>query len=361
MRYLVIIFSLFLVGCPKERTAAQPAAPIGTGANVSSATAHANAAQTAAGSAEAERLGKVRANIDAAAVAPNIDSAPVAVNELTVAQARLADVAPDPAEVAAAAERRALVEAGRAEEARAAAQVAAADGKRDATRIRELEDEAMRLQAERDRIAAEFVAQAERNRIENQKAIDAALAQAAAAEDARKDAVRKKQIVLLNWIGALAIVAAGAIVGIGGMFAGFSLPVIKRLVPASACCCLVGLFVFAAAQFIASRWFWPVMGGGTVLALLGGGAYLYRSERAKQKAAQKAAVADATRPVLDAAYESGTAKLTEVAAQLKSDGSATVQDLLDAIVFKPLSDATKGTSVQAAVHLMRAEEKGAAL
>lgn len=194
---LLAIACLLLAGCPKDHPVAQPAAPLGSGEQVAASAQASNAAQAAADTASSERLAKVRANVDAAAAAPNIEAAPVAVNELTVAQGRLSDVQPDSAEVAAAAERRALVEAGKAEEARANALAAAKAGEQASARIRQLEAEAATLRAERDRIAADFAAQAERNRIENQKAIDAALAKAAAAEAARNDAVRKKQIVML--------------------------------------------------------------------------------------------------------------------------------------------------------------------
>ena len=358
MRPLLAIAALILAGC-QVQPVAKPAAPLGAGEQIAAAQHGADTATTAAQTAETDRLSKLRANVDAAAAAPNIEAAPVAVNELTVARGRLSDVRPDAAEVAAAAERRALVESGRAEEARRSALAAAEAGKRDAAVIAELRATAAKLAAERDKLAADLIAIAEHNRIENQKAIESALAQAAAAEDARNDAVKKHQVVMLNWVGAVFTVLAGAVIGIGGMFAGWTLPMLKRLIPSAAACGIVALFAFAAAQFLASRYFWPVMGGGAGGVLILVGAYLYRSERSKQSAAQKAAVMDATRPILDKAYEGGTAKLADVAMQLKADGSATVQDLLDAVVFDPLSAATKNTPIQATVHLMRAEEKGA--
>ena len=154
MRLLPIVL-LALAGCVAQPVS-KPAAPAGAGEQVVTAQTVASNAEAAAKDAERERLERLRANVDAAAAAPNIEAAPVAVNELTVAQGRLSDITPDPQEQAAAAERRALVEAGRAEEARQNALAAAEAGKQAAARIRALEDEAAILRAERDKLTAEL-------------------------------------------------------------------------------------------------------------------------------------------------------------------------------------------------------------
>ena len=98
---------VMLGGCASPHPQAKPSVP-------PSVTAPdpkpANDAQAATDAAAQDRLSKLSANVNAAATAPNIEASPVAVNELTVAQGRLSDVKPDPVEVAAAAERRALVD-----------------------------------------------------------------------------------------------------------------------------------------------------------------------------------------------------------------------------------------------------------
>ena len=190
---LLPIALLALAGCVAQPVS-KPAAPVGACEQIGSAQTDASNADAAAKAAEKERLEKLRANVDAAATAPNIEAAPVAVNELTVAQGRLADVKPDANEVAAAAERRALVESGRADEARQNALAAAEAGKRDAALIAELRATAARLAAERDSLAAELVAQAERNRIANEAAL-------AKARDEARNGVLRSQVAWLNRIG----------------------------------------------------------------------------------------------------------------------------------------------------------------
>ena len=170
---ILLVLPLLLAGCPSIPQPAKPSVPAGVQAPDPKP---ANDAQAASDAAAQERLSKLSANVNAAATAPNIEASPVAVNELTVAQGRLSDVKPDPVEVAAAAERRALQEAGRAAEARANAEVAADQGRTDAVRIAELQATATSERARADAAVAVYAAQAEKNRIENQKAIDAALA-----------------------------------------------------------------------------------------------------------------------------------------------------------------------------------------
>ena len=355
---LAAIALLALAGCIQQPVAG-PAAPMAAGDAVGTTQADADFAQNSLDAAKDDRLGRVASDSDAADKALAENRTADARGAISVQQAHLEGVqrsAEESAKLATAEQHRAE---GRAVEAEKTLGDLRDSAKTDAVRIADLTRERDAANLARDKALDDFRDEAAKNMARQEKAIEDALKRAAAAEDARNDAVRKKQIVVLNWIGAVFTVLAGAVIGIGGMFLGWTFPVLKRLVPAAAICGIVALFAFAAAQFIASRWFWPVMGGSAALVFVLAGAYFYRSERAKQSAAQKAAVMDVARPILDKAYEGGTAKLSDVAAQLKADGSATVQDLLDAIVFNPLSAATKNTPVQATVHLMRAEEKGA--
>ena len=105
MRLLPLLLALSLAGCSSVPPQAKPSAPP---AAIAPDPKPANDAQSSVDAAAQERLSKLSANVNAAATAPNIEASPVAVNELTVAQGRLSDVKPDPVEVAAAAERRAL-------------------------------------------------------------------------------------------------------------------------------------------------------------------------------------------------------------------------------------------------------------
>ena len=346
-----LLLALLCAGCTTQPDT-KPAAPPEARQPVGDATQASNEAQAAADAAARERLGKLRANVDAAAAAPNIETSPIAVNELTVAQGRLSDVTPDPVEVAAAAERRALQEAGRAEEARANATAAADVGKKDAARIRDLEAEATILRSERDRIAAEFAAQAEKNMLAQQKAIDAAL-------DREKNQVRNDQVAKLNWVGTGCLGAAVASIALVGFFGGLAL--LRRVAPFAGILAFCGLSAFAAAQLIGAWWFLPAM-----LAVLGIGAtwfgvWMWKhqkrgdlAEELRVRSEKVAAVAKTAVPILDAAYDNGTATLKELAEKLGP--LATVRDYLDEHVFTPLSK-RMDASTKTAVHEIRAETK----
>ena len=315
-RIPILLPALLLAGCMSVQPVAKPAATSGAGDQVQHSATAANEAQTAADTAERERLAKVRANVDAAATAPNIEAAPVAVNELTVAQGRLADVQPDPSEQAAAAERRALVEAGRAEEARANAIVAAESGRKDAVRIRELEAEAAALRAERDRVVAEFTAQAEKNRIENQKAIDAAVAQAKRARDEQHNAMLHAQAEKLTWIGT-GCISTAILAGVGiGVFG--SLLVLRKLASYLVALAAVGFLFLGAAQIVSQPWFMWACAGVILVGIVWAGVWAWRHQKRgdlatelQSRTAKVAGVAKTVVPILDDAYESATAETRE--------------------------------------------------
>ena len=339
---LVLAIAVFGGGCPRKRPVAAPAAPVGAGQQVSNAQAAANNAQTAATTADAGRLTKVRANIDAAATAPNIDAAPVAQNELIVAQGRLSDVKPDPAEAAAAAERRALVESGRAEEARQNALAAAEAGKRDAAVIAELRTTADKLAAERDKLAAELIAIAERNRLENQKAIDAALAKAKKARDELDNAERSEQVAWCNKIGFSALGVAVAL-KVGSWLLG-GLVAIRKMGPAAGIIAFVGLCALWAARVLGHPWFMPGMTIVLVIVLTWVILWWRKhdkrgdlNEELAHRGAKAKATLDRLVPVIDAVHREGTQTIEEVAATLKGGVKATIQQLLDAVLFSPLS------------------------
>lgn len=333
MTRLLPIAILALAGCVAQPVS-KPAAPAGAGEQIESAQTDASNADAVAKAAEKERLEKLRANVDAAAGAPNIEAAPVAVNELTVAQGRLADVKPDANEVAAAAERRALVEAGRAEEARQNAIAAAEAGRRDAALIVELRATAARLAAERDKLTAELIAQAERNRIANEAAL-------AKARDEARGGVLRSQVAWLNRIGfgcmAVAIGSLGVGLAIGGVAA------IRRVGPLAVVAGVGALLCFGTAQIVGAPWFlWAV--GGVLLVLVTWFAvwawkHQKRGDLAAELAARSAkvaAVAKTAVPVWDAAYEDATSEIKawldanvfdRLSSMMNRDEKATVHEI----------------------------------
>ena len=350
---------LVLAGCSSVPPQAKPSAPP---AAIAPDPKPANDAQSSVNAAAQERLSKLRANVDAIVSAPNIEASPVAQNEGIVAQGRLSDVTPDANEVAAAAERRALVESGRAAEARANAEVAAGQGRDDAVRIVELQATATSERARADAAVAAYAAQAEKNRIENQKAIDAALAKAKQAIHDRDNAVLKDQIAWCNRIGFSALGIAVALLA-GAWFFGGGLLGLKKLGPVVALVGFVGVAALWLARILGNPWFMPVL----TLLILGVLTWIavwmvhhYRQKdlaaEVQARTAKLAAVAKDVVPVLDAAYENGRETVDQLAERVKAkvkalraDGVATAQDVLDELVFDPISskmDATTKATVK---------------
>ena len=338
---LAAIALLALAGCVQQPIAG-PSSPVGSSQQLGAATESATSAQSAADTAADERLGKLRANVDAIVTAPNVEASPVALNEGIVAQGRLADVPPDPTEVAAAAERRALVESGRAEEARRNALVAAEQGRKDSAELAQLREQARKLAEERDNLAKELIAQAERNRVENQKAIDAALAAAKKARDEQQNAMLQAQGEKLTWIGTGCISAAIlSAVGIG--FFG-SLLVLRKLAAYLIALAAVGFLFLGAAQIITQPWFMWVCAGVILFGAAWAAIWAWRHQKrgdlaeelAKRGAGAKATL-DKLVPTIDAVYREGTKSIEEIAATLKGGTKATMQELLDAVLFQPLS------------------------
>ena len=338
-RFLPIAL-LALAGCVAQPVS-KPAVPAGAGEQIGSAQTDASNADAAAKAAEKERLERLRANVDAAASAPNIEAAPVAVNELTVAQGRLSDVKPDASEVAAAAERRALVEAGRAEEARQNAITAAEQGRKDTAELTVLRGEAARLALERDKLALDLLTQAERNRLENQKAIDAALAEARKAQDKQRNSMLHEQAGKLTWIGIGCISAAISIAVLVGFFG--SITVLRRIGLYLLALAVVGFLFLGAAQIIAQPWFMWACAGVILVGCFWFGVWAWRHQKRGDLAAELAArsakvaaVAKTAVPVLDTAYEQANAEVKawldanvfdRLSSMMNRDEKATVHEI----------------------------------
>ena len=331
---------LVLAGCSSVSPQAKPSAPPAT---IAPDPKPANDAQSSVDAAAQERLSKLRANVDAIVSAPNIEASPVAQNEGIVAHGRLSDVTPDPVEVAAAAERRALQEAGRAAEARRNAEAAADQGRTDAVRIAELQATATSERARADAAVAAYAAQAEKNRIENQKAIDAALAKAKQARDELDNAERSKQVAWCNKIGFSALGIAVALM-VGGWLLG-GLAAIRKMGPAAGIVAFVGLCALWAARVLGHPWFMPGM--TIALAVMLAWVILWwrkhdkrgdLNEELAKRGAEAKATLDKLVPVIDAVYREGTQTVEEVVETLKAKGKSSVQDLLDSVLFSKLSE-----------------------
>ena len=335
----LVLLMLSLGGCVSTPTPqAKPSAPP---AAIAPDPKPANDAQSSVNSAAQERLSKLRANVDAIVSAPNIEASPVAQNEGIVAQGRLSDVTPDANEVAAAAERRALVESGRAAEARQNAEAAADQGRTDAVRIAELQATATSERARADAAVAAYAAQAEKNRIENQKAINAALAEARKAQDQQRNAMLHEQAGKLTWIGIGCISAAISIAVLVGFFG--SITVLRRIGLYLLALAVVGFLFLGAAQIIAQPWFMWACAGVILVGCFWFGVWAWRHQKRGDLAAELAArsakvaaVAKTAVPVLDTAYEQANAEVKawldanvfdRLSSMMNRDEKATVHEI----------------------------------
>lgn len=342
MKHTPLLLALLLGGCSAASSPiAQPAAPTAFGEKAAAALSTAITARAGAEVAQQGSAGKLRANIDAAALALADGASESAAGELTVAQGRLALVTPDPVEAAAATERRTILAAGKEQEAKDAYAGAARQGTADATHNQELEAEANRLRLQADALAGELIATAERNRISNQKAIDEATARA-------NNQVLAGQVAKLNWAGAACMAVALGSLGLGLAIGGAA--ALSRVGPLALVSGLGALICFGAAQIVGAWWFVWAIGAAILVSVTWFAVWFYRHQKAGDVAAELAArsakiatIAQKAVPVLDAAYDTA---------------EAPVRAWLDEHIFTPLSgvmdDPTKAT-----VHEIRADAKRA--
>jgi len=211
---------------------------------------------------------KLAANIDLARAGNqgNPEGFPkiIVEGELNIARSQLDGVASDPEEMARGERRRADLETGRAEEARRAYSVAAEDAKK-------MQSEIVRLKVERDVAQAEanaaralekeaqkvFEAQLEKNRQENQKAIDKLVADHRKELDKEKRAFQRQLGWVLMGLGTVFIIG-GAFLAYTGVQSGDPLKAIVRAAVVAG----AGAFCFSVAWSINQWWFkWVFIGG----------------------------------------------------------------------------------------------------
>jgi hypothetical protein len=263
-------------------------------------------AQETLDASESERLGKLKVNVVAAHGAVDDDNKPVAQGELTVAEARLIDVRPDPEEQVAAAQRKQLVAEGRMQEAQTAYGVATKDAQDKATQIGVLttERDSAKAEAEQarreatDALAATASAQAD---------VEAQIADAKAQEAARILAdIRAKEVNAALWAGGICGIAAlGCIAGM--IFLSAAAKMFGRGAATAGVLCMV---CFGFARFLGSPWFdlaWKVTAGTLAVGGVAWVAWEIRTaikrREAEKVAADNAMVAEKIIPVLDNYYK----------------------------------------------------------
>jgi chemotaxis protein histidine kinase CheA len=310
-------------------------------ADEQNATAAAVAAAAAASSdqqkADAKNLADVNAARQANTANPNGPPKVEVDENLGIVVNRLGTVAPDPAEVAATAQARALLEEGKATEAQneyqqlsgsakdLAGQVAAAQVKTD--QANQALEAAKQTQAAAQQT---FVQQLAQNKVANEQAVDAKISSI-------QSGWIHHQILLLNIAGFLCILIVGLGVGFGGL-AG-----VRVVWPFL----VIGLMCLGLAQIVAQPWFkWACLTTG----LVGFGVVIWwvwdhykqgnLAIAATAKVSQVSGVVNAVVPVLDQAYDA-------------ADGPT--KDFLDKIIFDPLSKAMDASS-KAVIHQTRAAQ-----
>jgi len=362
MNKIVIFTIVLLAGCHTVDTA-KPSAPEGAGSAAMSANSVAsdasNAAQNAQqnlDSAQGDRLGRVASDSDAAHRALNEGRTEDAKGAVRVQQAHLEGVSRNSEESARLAEAEQHRAEGRADQAEHTLAGLSARARTDAVKISDLErerDAALQRASEADgrarKALADFTVECEQNMRRQQKAIDEAIAAEREARDAQNKAVLADQVRKLNWCGLIGIVAAAVVVGAGWLATGATGGIgavlsLKKTIPLAILLALAGLWCFAAAQVLGWRWFLPTMGALTLVVLVVVGLWFRKhiaqndlTTALKTKYEKVATLYNQVSPLLDEVYENGKTKLSEISAALKADGTATVQDLMDHLIFDRLS------------------------
>lgn len=360
---LALLVAVALTGCPHEQRNAKPASPLGSGETAErsqrdAAAAHGDAtqAQRDLDAAQNDRFGRVASDSDAAHKALNEGRTDDAKGAISVQRSHLEGVPRNTEEAARLAEAEQHRAEGRADQAEQTLADLRNAAKTDAVRISDLareRDAAIQRASEADERArkalADYKNECEQNMRRQQKAIDDAVAAERKARDEQNQAILADQVRKLNWCGVIGIVAAAVVVGAswlaigatGGIGAVLSM---KKTVPLAVLLAAAGLWCFAAAQIIGWRWFLPTMGAATLVALVIVGIWFRKhiaqndlTTALKEKYERVAGLYNQVSPLLDEVYEDGKTKLSEISATLKADGTATVQDLLDHLIFNRLS------------------------
>lgn len=214
--------------------------------------------------------------------------------ELQLAETKLSDVKADPSELAAAAQRKALVEAGKADEARKAYAGALADSQKlvgELATLRAARDAALlerdAARANETKAIAEFQRQLEENRKTNQRQLDDLIAK-------HREELEEERKAFFRWMGR-ALVTVGILCALVGAFTVYSGVQAGNVIAAVT---KAGVFIGAAAFFficawtINQPWFkWVVIIGGS-LSLLAVVGYLWSEHQQSKDKKQRSLEAD---------------------------------------------------------------------
>lgn len=253
-----------ILGCQTAPVVQPHATPKET-APVVAATTKTDAAEEKAEQKNDERDGKLRANIDHAREKnqDNPDGPPKTVvdGDLQVAQGLLADVKPDPIELAARQRDATLVESGKAAEARASYDKAAGDAVKLAGELAVAKQELDQARAAEKQAVTALLAQAEKNRVATEKLL-------ADQKRAYDEALEKERKAFFVWIGR-ALVVAAIICGLIGAFSTYTTiqtgDIFKAVVRGVVWATFAAFFI-ACAWTINQPWFkWVIIGGAGII------------------------------------------------------------------------------------------------
>jgi hypothetical protein len=347
---LLLALSLVLSGCslfnsnpppPEPQSKPGEKRPLAAAtAATDTAISTADAAGATAIKKDAERDAKLKANVVVARTEnqKNPDGFPKTIveGELSTAESRLADIKSDPVELAAAAQRRALVESGRADEARQAYAKASEEAKKNAQELTKAQEELKLAVLARDKARAEekstldrYTAQMEANRIAAEATQSALLAKHAQELD-------KERRRFFNYIGYALIAAAVVCILIGAfsVYAKIQTGDVLRAVVIGAVWAGAGGVLIAFAWTINQPWFkWVVIGGG-ILAAAGLVLYLvteYNDAKEKKIRSGEADEAEDTlsrvMSVLDTALPANSDVFGKLSSLLNDSNKALIHEL----------------------------------
>lgn len=346
MASALLVLVLLLAGC-SNTTNAKPTSTkdqntvLGNAAgNTDAATTKADAARAAVEARLNQLLSSIKSNVTTARGA-NKSNSPgpfqiVVDSELSLAEGKLAGVDADPAELAAGAQRRALVEQGKAEEARAAYDKAQKNAENLSNEVAVAKAAEQQAISDRDaaRAAEEiarktFIAQLAQNQKDNKAAIDKL-------KRDYEESAAKEQAFWLNIGGTVCILIFAAGIGIG------KLKGLEIVWPFG----LLALIAFGLAQIVMQAWFkWAVLSGVVLIvgAVIWWIVRQYKTHQEKEAikgvATQLKTVVDDVVPTLELSYKHAPQE---------------VKDVLDEYVFTPL-DKRMDKSTKAFIKTKQAE------
>lgn len=358
-KFLLLLVCLFLTGCPTfGRKTTKPETKPGQEQPVNDANRRADAEtqnvdtkNQELAEAKKEIGGKTLANIQAArkenTLQPPSKHTDIVEGELGVAESRLAGNSPDPVELLAIAERKALVESGKVTEARLAYDKAQTDAKTLADKLLSKEAELATAItnrdiaiAARDKAMADFTAQLAQNKLENDRQLqDILLKHRKEVDDLKTGIAAKTQFWLslgCYGLGVALMLIAGIRAYLAVQTGGLG---VKGAAKSTVFLGLMAMICFGLGKLVSQWWFWWAC-GAVIVAVLSWFIWLMVSEERAKRLAKVADDVIGGVEDIRKAFKQPSAKLVQSIqnASTPAEAEAAAKNMLREVVDPTLSE-----------------------